>query len=111
MLYIISEIKISLFIDTQVCPWTCAFLTPSDENDQNNITPCCFGYKMNEEKRKTENSTDQKVSVFPESRELLTCFEGYWPPLASSQPRLTAISELLKRFLKKETTATAKGGL
>lgn len=27
------------------------------------------------EKRKTENSTDQKVSVFPESRELLTCFE------------------------------------
>lgn len=30
---------------------------------------------MNKEKRKTENSTDQKVSVFPELRELLTCFE------------------------------------
>lgn len=29
---------------------------------------------MNEE-RKTENSTDQKVSVFPELWELLTCFE------------------------------------
>ena len=29
MLYIISEIKKSLFIDTQVCPLTCAFLTPS----------------------------------------------------------------------------------
>lgn len=30
---------------------------------------------MNEEKRKTENSTDQKVSVFPELWELLTRFE------------------------------------
>ena len=29
MLYIISEIKKSLFIDTQVCPFTCAFHTPS----------------------------------------------------------------------------------
>lgn len=30
---------------------------------------------MNEEKRKTENSPDQKFSVFPESRESLTSFE------------------------------------
>lgn len=48
---------------------------PSNENNKikNNITPCCFGYMMNEEKRKTENSPDQKVSVFPELRE--SCVE------------------------------------
>lgn len=68
MLYISSEIRKSLFFfDTQICP--CAFLTPSKRKEEE--TPCCFGYKMNEEKRKTENRTDHKVSVFPESRELL----------------------------------------
>lgn len=36
MLYIISEIKKSLFyfFDTQVCPLTCAFLTPSKEREE-----------------------------------------------------------------------------
>lgn len=36
MLYIISEIKKSLFIDTQVCPLTCAFHTPSKEKLKKN---------------------------------------------------------------------------
>lgn len=82
MLYIISEIKKSLF---KLTPRSVRELVlsslPAKKKPQQkkkyNITPCCFGNKMNEEKRKTENSTDQKVSVFPESRELLTCFEGY----------------------------------
>lgn len=57
MLYIISEIKKSLFIDPQVCPLTCAFHTPSKKKK----ILRCSGYKMNGQKRKTENSTDQKV--------------------------------------------------
>lgn len=82
MLYIISEIRKSLFywhpgLSVNLCfPHSQA--KKNNQIKKNNITPCCFGYKMDEEKRKTENSTDQKVSVFPESRELTAViWEGY----------------------------------
>lgn len=48
---------------------------------------------MNEEKRKTENNTDQKVSVFPESRELLTCFERDTEALFTCRSFFTAETE------------------
>lgn len=51
MLYISPEIKKSLFVDTQICPCTCAFLLLNNNNKKKN--PCCFGYKMVEEKRHT----------------------------------------------------------
>lgn len=59
MLYIISGITKSLFIDTQVCPLTCAFLTPSKDKI-NNITAFCFGYKINEEERKRTTALIRK---------------------------------------------------
>lgn len=76
MLYIISEIKKSLLLTPRSVHELVLSSLPAMKNNKIKIlTPCCFGYKKNEEKRKTENSTDQKVSVFPESRELLTCYE------------------------------------
>lgn len=59
MLYIISEIKKSLFIDTQVCPLTCAFLTPSKVK----------------EKRKTGKITKQKKTHY---NSLLLWIQDEW---------------------------------
>lgn len=56
---------------------------------------------MNEEKRKTENSTDQKVSVFPESRELLTYFERHTDALFACRSSFTAETDRNLRAAKK----------
>lgn len=56
---------------------------------------------MNEEKRKTENSTDQKVSVFPESRELLTCLERDTDALFTCRSFFTAKTDRNIRAAKK----------
>lgn len=48
---------------------------------------------MNEEKRKTENSPDQKILCFPESRESLTSFERDTDALFACRSFLTAETE------------------
>lgn len=67
MLYRTSEIKKSLFLDTHICLSTCASPTPTkrqkkSKTEQKSSSPS-FRSKINE-KRKTENSTDQKSLCF-----------------------------------------------
>lgn len=62
-----AEIKgIPFIIDTQFCPVTCAFLSPSK-----NSTPCCFGYYTeNKGKDKTKKEPRlQMALLFPSLRE------------------------------------------
>lgn len=78
MLYRISEIRKSLFIDAQVCsPRTCAFLLlPAmkiiliikNKKGKSDVSPCCFGYKMEAEGKEKQKAALIRRTLFFLSR-------------------------------------------
>lgn len=79
MLYRISEIRKSLFIDAQVCsPRTCAFLLlpamkiiliiKKRKERKSDVSPCCFGYKMEAEGKEKQKAALIRRTLFFLSR-------------------------------------------